>query len=65
VVFKGSGFYKTDSRPKASESNGDDKASDKKADKSERKTDKSEKKAEKKADPAPASTSAGSGESSD
>jgi len=65
VVFKGSGFYKTDSRPKASESNGDDKASDKKADKSERKTDKSEKRAEKKADPAPASTGAGSGESSD
>ncbi|MEX2625225.1 MAG: FmdB family zinc ribbon protein [Acidimicrobiia bacterium] len=66
VVFKGSGFYKTDSRPKVSESNGDDKASDKKTDKSEKKTDrKTEKKTDKKADPAPASTSAGSGESSD
>ncbi len=64
VVFKGSGFYRNDSRPTSSESSSESK-SDSKSDsssdtKTEKKTEaKSEKKAEKKSDSsssAPAST---------
>ncbi len=65
VVFKGSGFYKTDSRPKASDTNGDDKPADKKIDQADKKTTQSDKKTHKKPDPAPATTSAGEGKSSD
>ena len=66
VVFKGSGFYRNDSRPTSSESSSDSSSeSDSKSDsssdtKTEKKTEaKSEKKAEKKSDSsssAPAST---------
>jgi predicted nucleic acid-binding Zn ribbon protein len=52
VVFKGSGFYKTDSRPKASESKDGDGSSGKPAEK-------------KKSEPAPAATTAGSSEAAD
>jgi putative FmdB family regulatory protein len=51
VVFKGSGFYKTDSRPKSSESKDDDGSS--------------KKPAEKKSEPAPAATSSGGSEAAD
>jgi len=51
VVFKGSGFYKTDSRPKPSESKDGDSPS--------------KKPTEKKSDPAPATTSAGASEAAE
>ena len=51
VVFKGSGFYKTDSRPKASDSKDGDGSS--------------KKPAEKKSEPAPAATSTTGSEAAD